>query len=259
MKTYGRLAPEGKRGKPARKRDFTLIELLVVIAIIAILAAMLLPALQQAKTISRSASCTGNLRQIGIITGMYANDFNGVFATVDASVGLSWRLPYQTGNSWGYSGGGYVNMSSPSGKKIMYCSECPANRYGGTDYSYGGMKPYGATASMKYTITLGGYSGDFYFLPLSGFITPSAIATVGDAVMWWGSYTGPYSRLYKDGVGIAHRGVSAGILCADGHAVQANRGAFVGKSVLTSHFTFYNSTPVGFAAGYNSSTGVRLF
>ncbi len=65
------------------QKHFTLIELLVVIAIIAILAAMLLPALSQARDKAKSAQCISNLKEQGTWTALYLDDFSGFTPACD--------------------------------------------------------------------------------------------------------------------------------------------------------------------------------
>ena len=65
-----------------KKRAFTLIELLVVIAIIAILAAILFPVFGRARENARRTSCMSNLKQIGLGTMQYTQDFDERFALI---------------------------------------------------------------------------------------------------------------------------------------------------------------------------------
>ena len=116
------------------RRAFTLIELLVVIAIIAILAAMLLPALSTAKQKAWTTQCKSNLRQTGLGLSMYADDANARYPLAGGTIPWNTAGPNSPSNSWMQQAFSYVQNTN------VY--HCPADKQSFFTYFLGVRAAY---------------------------------------------------------------------------------------------------------------------
>ena len=171
-------------GLKGKQYCFTLIELLVVIAIIAILAAILLPALNSARERGRAASCVNNLKQIGSAAAQYTNDFD-YFPRSAVLGGDSATFPAWTAQVAPYLGDPITmtgNNPVLDANHEYNVLSCPSNTYDLYKASTLGGKlgiDYGINKYFGYGTTIGGTA--IWALKNSQIVNPSSKYYIMDA------------------------------------------------------------------------------